>query len=160
MHVSYRKAKSSDVELLVNTRLKLLEEDSGSMSDSERQGLYQSNKKVMDVAMENGSFFAFLAFDGDTFVGSCCACLYSVLPGRKLPDGRNAYIQNMFVEVPYRRNGIGKRLARLCVKEALDRHYHRITLHATQKGKLLFDECGFQTTDTKQLIPMLYTQMK
>ncbi len=155
-NITYRKANTSDVELLVNTRLKLLEEDSGFMTDSERQSLYQSNKASMEAGMANGTFFSFLAFDNDVFVGTCSTCLYSVLPGRKLPDGKNAYIQNMFVVPPYRRNGIGKFLTSLCVNEAINLHYSRITLHATQKGKLLFDHCGFNTIDDKKLILMVH----
>lgn len=156
MIITYRKAIASDVELLVNTRLNLLEEDSGEMADNERQLLYQSNKEYMEAGIANGSFFAFLAFDGDAFAGSCSACLYSVLPGRKLPGGKNAYIQNMFVVPRYRRNGIGKTLVSMCVNEALKLGYNRITLHATQKGKLLFANCGFKTDDDKKLVLMVH----
>lgn len=156
MNITYRKAIASDVELLVNTRLNLLEEDSGVMTDNERQLLYQSNRNYMEAGISHGSFFAFLAFDGDVFVGTCSACLYSVLPGRKLPKGKNAYIQNMFVSPQYRRNGIGSTLASMCVNEAIKLHYNRITLHATQKGKLLFAHCGFKTSDDKKLVLMIH----
>lgn len=158
MNITYRKAIASDVELLVNTRINLLEEDSGAMTDNVRQLLYQSNKNYMEDGIANGSFFAFLAFDGDVFVGSCSVCLYSVLPGRKLPNGKNAYIQNMFVTPLYRRNGIGKTLASMCVNEAIKQQHNRITLHATQKGQLLFEHCGFKITDNEKLIMMVHEQ--
>lgn len=156
MNITYRKACASDVELLVNTRLNLLEEDSGEMTDQERQLLYLSNKSYMETGISNGSFYAFLAFDGDAPVGSCSVCLYSVLPGRKLPNGRNAYIQNMFVTPLYRRNGVGKILTSMCIKEAMERSYSRISLHATQKGKLLFQQCGFKMEDNEKLVLMVH----
>lgn len=156
MNITYRKATVLDVELLVNSRLNLLEEDSGSMTDSERQLLYQSNKDYMVAGISNGSFVAFLAFDNDIFVGTCAVCLYSVLPGRKLPNGKNAYIQNMFVAPMYRRNGIGKALTSLCVNEAKNLHHNRITLHATQKGQKLFEICGFKAADNEKLVQMIH----
>ncbi len=156
MNIIYRKATEADVELLVNTRLTLLEEDSGEMTDHERLSLYQGNKNCMEAGLSNGSFFAFLAFDGDTFVGACSTCLYSVLPGRKLPNGKNAYIQNMLVTPAYRRNGIGRALVSMCINEAITMDYTRITLHATQKGKLLFEHCGFRMADNQKLVMMVY----
>ncbi len=156
MNITYRKANASDVELLVKTRLDLLEEDSGVMTDQERELLYQSNKNHMETGLSNGSYFAFLAFDGNTFVGTCSVCLYSVLPGRKLPTGGNAYIQNMYVLPSYRRNGIGKALTSKCINEAQRLHHSRITLHATQKGQLLFAHCGFKVADSNKLILMVH----
>lgn len=158
MNITYRKADASDVEQLVITRLNLLEEDSGAMTDQERQLLYQSNKNYMEAGISNGSFFAYLAFDSAVLVGSCSACLYSVLPGRKLPNGKNAYIQNMFVTPLYRRNGIGKILVSMCVNEAIELGHSRITLHATQKGKLLFSQCGFKMVEDEKLIQMVYVE--
>lgn len=156
MNITYRKAGASDIELLVNTRLNLMEEDSGVMTDQERQLLYQSNKNYMEIGISNGSFFAFLAFDNDVLVGSCSVCLYCVLPGRKLPNGKNAYVQNMYVTPSYRRNGIGKILISMCVNEAIEHGHDRITLHATQKGKLLFQQSGFKMEDNEKLTLMVY----
>ena len=156
MDITYRKAGLPDVELLVAARLSLLEEDSGAMTDNERQALYQGNKDHMQGGMANGSFFAFMAFEGDVLVGTCSACLYAVLPGRKLPNGKNAYIQNVFVDPRYRRNGIGKKLVSMCVDEAMSMNYNRITLHATGKGQLLFADCGFKPADNEKLVLMVY----
>ena len=157
MSITYRRAVLSDVELLVTARLNLLEEDSGAMEEYERQMLYQSNKEHMQSGMANGNFFAFLAFDCDVLAGTCSTCLYAVLPGRKLPNGRNAYIQNMYVDPRYRRKGIGKKLVSLCVDEAVSMNYNRITLHATGQGQMLFADCGFKTADNEKLVLMVHT---
>ncbi len=156
MNITYRKAFISDAEVLANTRLKLLEEDSGDMTDNERIWLYQNNKNYILDGISKGSYFAFLAFDGETFVGTCSVCLYSVLPGRKLPNGKNAYLQNMFVTPQYRRRGIGRSLVYLCINEALKLNHDRITLHATQNGQQLFLNCGFKTPDKEKLLQMVY----
>ncbi len=85
MNIIYRKTIAVDVELLINTRLRLLEEDSATMTDYERDILYQSKKNHTEA----GTLMVLL-------------------------------------------------------------------LHATLKGKQLFEHCGFQITDDRGLIYMVY----
>lgn len=158
MNIIYRRATPVDVDLLTNTRLNLLREDSGPMTESESNMLYQSNKEHMVVGMDNSSFFSYLAFDDDIFIGTCSVCLYSVLPGRKLPNGKHAYIQNTYVVPAYRGKGIAKRLVSMAVNEALSMGYKNISLHATEMGRLLFNQCGFKETGNINLTLMEYHQ--
>ena len=155
MNLTYRKATVNDVELLVNTRVSLIDEDSG-LNENEKKDLYDSNKEYMQTAMKQEIFIAFLAFDGDVFVGTASACLYAVLPGKKLPKGRNAYIQNVYVVPSYRRHGIGKKIISMLIDEVKRRDYTRITLHATKMGRDLFRNCGFQNSENLGLTEMVY----
>ena len=154
MNITYRRAEPSDIEKLIEVRLQLIDEDSG-LTLEEKEALYASIKEYMDSAMSSDTFFAYLAFDGDTFVGTCSMNLYCVLPGKKLPNGKNAYLQNMHVAPLYRRKGIALKLAGLVMDEAKQRGHTRIVLHATESGKLLFEKCGF-TSDIKTLSHMVY----
>lgn len=156
--MTYRSATTDDIETLVSTRVKLIDEDSG-LDDVEKKNIYDCNKEYMQNAMPAGQYFAFLAYDSDVFVGTCSACLYSVLPGKKLPKGKNAYIQNVYVSPLYRRRGVGKVLVKMTVNEALARGHARITLSATQMGAALFKECGFQFTEDTGLTEMVYTAL-
>ena len=150
MNIIYRKAEFQDIELLTETRLNLLKEDSGPITENEKILLYQSNKEYMKNGMLHNSFFAFLAFDlsdsfsENIFVGTCSACLYAVLPGRKLPNGKHAYIQNTYVKPDYRGKGIAKKLVSFVIAEAMSMGYKDISLHATKMGQLLFKSCGFK----------------
>ena len=156
MNITYRKATLNDVELLVNTRVALIDEDSG-LNENEKKSLYESNKSYMQDAMKRETFISFLAFDGDIFAGTASACLYAVLPGKKLPKGKNAYIQNVYVLPEYRRHGIGKQIISKLIDEVQQKGYTRISLHATQMGKSLFTDCGFQSTENLGLTEMAYT---
>ena len=156
MNITYRKATLNDIELLANTRVKLIDEDSG-LNENEKKNLYESNKAYMQDAMKKEIFISFLAFDDDVFVGTGSACLYAVLPGKKLPKGKNAYIQNVYVLPPYRRNGIGKNIITMLIDEVKQRGYTRITLHATKIGSIVFNNCGFQSAENIGLTEMVYT---
>ena len=156
MNIKYRAANINDLELIVNTRVALIDEDSG-LNENEKKNLYESNKAYIQDSMKKETFISFLAFDGDIFVGTASACLYAVLPGKKLPKGRNAYIQNVYVLPSYRRHGIGKNLVLMLVNKAKEKGYTRINLHATKMGMELFNDCGFQSTENLGLSEMVYT---
>jgi Acetyltransferases len=158
MSIAYRKALIYDAELIVNARLLLLTEDSGFIRDEERIQLYENNLSHIQSNITNNTFISYLAFDGDSFVGTCSACLYSVLPGRKLPNGKHAYIQNVYVSPSYRGNGIAKKLVKLIISEVKQNGYNDISLHATDMGKLLFEKCGFTSENKVQLTSMKYQE--
>lgn len=155
MEIEYRFASISDIELLLQARIALIEEDSGQFSEQEKEVFRENCRKVLEKGFKDKSFISVLAFCGDELVGTASVSLYHVLPGRKLPQGGNAYLQNVYVVPGYRRLGIGKKIVEMAVNESRKLGYNRITLHATSKGKLLFEKCGF-TREEVSLQYMVY----
>lgn len=143
MEITYRFATISDIELLLQTRIALIEEDSGPFSQQEKEAFYKSCREALENGFKAESFFSVLAFCDDKFIGTASVCLYNVLPGRKLSQSGNAYIQNVYVVPEFRRLGVGKKVIEMAVNKSRELGYNRITLHATTKGKLLFEKCGF-----------------
>ena len=156
MNIVYRQAERDDIELIATMRVLLIYEDSG-LNTGEKDALFQNNIVYIKDAMTNESYFAFLAYCGEKCVGTSSACLYSVLPGKKLPKGKQAYIQNVYVLPEYRRMGIGRELIQLTVHTAIKRGHTRITLSATEKGSELFKKCGFVHIPNVGLTDMEYT---
>jgi len=140
--IIYRFTTEQDAEILASARISLLNEDSGIARDA-LDTLFVSTRDYMRQSLQNGSFFAFAAFEGDELIATAGATLYEVLPGIKLPNGKIAYIQNVYVAPEHRRVGVGRELIRLCVDESQARGYTRITLSATESGAELFKTCGF-----------------
>ena len=156
MSIVYRKAKPKDISILVKVRIKIIEEDSGKLSSQEKEELTKGIKEYLTKAMKAGTFFAYMAFDKTKFAGTCSMNLYSVLPGKKLPSGKRAYLQNMYVEPLYRGKGIAKKLVMLTTDEARKMGHSRIELHASSAGKPLFEKCGFKK-DIRSLSYMVNT---
>lgn len=154
MNITYRSAKYSDLKMLAGVRVSLIDEDSG-LNDDEKKSLYKSVLDYMTDACYRAAFISFVAFDGKAFVGTASACLYSVLPGKKLPSGKNAYIQNVYVDPQYRRQGIGKKLVSMITDTVRKQGYSRITLHATKAGEELFKSCGFISVENLGLTEMV-----
>ena len=155
MNILYREATQNDIELIATIRVSLINEDSG-LTDGEKSTLYRNNFIYLQNAMKSGLYFAFLAYYGEKCVGTSSACLYSVLPGKKLPKGKQAYIQNVYVFPEYRRKGVGMELIRLTVCKAIKMGHSRITLSATEKGSALFKKCGFVKVPDVGLTDMEY----
>jgi predicted GNAT family acetyltransferase len=55
----------------------------------------------------------------------------------------NAHIQNVYVKPTFRRRGIGQAMIEALINELQKMNINRLSLHATDKGKLLFQKCGF-----------------
>ena len=148
MQIEYRVATSQSIKDILDIRVRLVEEDSGLFSPEEKQRFRMANEETLVHNFAIDSELAILAYHEQEPIGACCASLYLVLPGRKLPNGKNAYIQNVYIAPAYRRKGIGKQLLKMVLQELDARGYGRITLHATDMGKNLFVSCGFVEEDT------------
>lgn len=157
MPITYRRATIDDAPLIVDLRIRSIDEDSG-LTEPEKESLRASNMAYIANAMPKDAFVSFLAYDGDRPVGTASACLHSVMPGKKLPLGQDAYIQNVYVSPGHRRRGVGKALIGLLLEEIGRRGDMRITLHATKMGQALFRECGFDTTENLGLTEMAYAK--
>lgn len=155
MQIKIRKASLLDAQLIARERVELLNEGSGPLSDEEKDALFISNRAYISRGLANSTLITFLAFDGEKFVGTCSATLYSVMPGKKLPDGKEAYVQNMYIVPDYRRKGLGRALLSAVVEDAAKLGHTRISLYATEMGKALFSSFGF-TEENVALTRMVY----
>ena len=153
--IQYKIATFDDAETLANARISLLDEDSG-LSGEARDALHAKTLTYMRDATRAGTWLAFLAFEDGELVGTAGATLYETLPGIKLPNGKNAYIQNVYVAPQHRRGGVGRELIRCTVAESQARGFTRITLSATEKGAALFRTCGFEFAPHVGLLEMEY----
>lgn len=143
MQIIYIKATPDQLDLLVETRIEVLRaanklDDSADMSEVERQ-----SRDYYIKALSDGFHTAYLAFDGDAFVGAGGVSYYQVMPTYHNPSGWKAYIMNMYVRPAYRREGIATRILDLLVKDARGRGIDCITLEATDAGRPLYGKYGF-----------------
>ena len=141
----YRKATDNDIENLVKFRSICLQEINDICSEDERQKVEIANQIYFQSAFADDSFVAWFAVDDGNIVGTSGLSFYLVPPNAKCPDGKVAYIMNMFT-LPARRQGIGAELFQRIVKEAIERGYKKITLNATGMGRLLYEKHGFKNS--------------
>ena len=143
----FRKATADDLELLSRTRVEFIAVNHGDLSDAEKTNLYEANKIFFGETLRDGSFVAFLAFDGEKLAATSGVNFFVTPPHRKSLSGKTAYISNMYTKPEYRRMGIATRLFDMVAEEAKARGCGKMTLYATEMGRPIYEKYGFFAPD-------------
>lgn len=151
--VTYRRATSKDLELLVDTRLTVLRAANGLDADADLGEVAAETREYYQQSLDTGAHVAYLAFDGDRFVGAGGVSFYRVMPTCHNPTGRKAYIMNMYTAPDHRRRGIALHMLDLLVHEAKQRAIPFISLEATAAGRPLYEKYGFCAQADEMWLP-------
>lgn len=139
----YKKATLENIEELVQTRIivlraanKLAEDVDMSMVEHESYAYYKR-------ALETGEHIAYLVYDNDKWIGAGGVSFYQVMPTYHNPNGKKAYIMNMYTTPEYRRQGIAIHTLDLLIKAVKEQGVSQIALEATDMGRPLYEKYGF-----------------
>jgi len=141
--IKYRKATINDINELARLRSDFLMEANDVSSETERSKVETAIKQYLKTALSDDRFVAWIALESDNIIATSGLSFSTVPPSFKCLNGKVAYVMNMFTLSDYRNQGIGTELLKLIVDEAKNRGYTRITLHATDMGKTLYEKYGF-----------------
>lgn len=149
MEITYHRASAEDRELLTATRITVLRAANNLPEDTDMAEVERQSRDYYTDALADGSHTAFLAFDGDRFVGAGGISYYRVMPTYHNPTGRKAYIMNMYTAPAYRRRGIAAGMLDLLVADAAGKGVSCISLEATDMGRPLYEKYGFVSSGTE-----------
>ena len=144
MDLIYRKAGTEDIDLLVETRIEVLRAANRLSDDTDMKQVEEQSRLYYQKALRNGTHTAVLVFDGDRFAGAGGVSYYRVMPTYHNPEGRKAYIMNMYTRPEYRRQGVAYRTLEMLVEDARGRGISDISLEATAMGRPLYEKYGFR----------------
>jgi GNAT superfamily N-acetyltransferase len=71
------------------------------------------------------------------------------------PDGSRrglVYIHSVYTEPAYRRQGLARRILTAIIDYCRDNGWPRLSLHASELGRGLYEELGFHTTNEMRLV--------
>jgi GNAT superfamily N-acetyltransferase len=100
----------------------------------------------------DGRMQAWIVGDGDRAVASGAILYTDWLPR---PDGRQsvlAYVHSVYTEPAYRRIGLARRILVAMMAECRARGLPRLTLHASDQGRGLYEQLGFMPTNELRLM--------
>jgi len=89
----------------------------------------------------------YLAIEDDKVVGGCAVAVQRMLPSSRNPGGTQAYLHNMYVEEEYRGRGVATALLDHIFSVCRMRGIRRVTLHATDMGRPIYERMGFEMSD-------------
>ena len=153
MIITYRTAIPSDAPALAHMRTAFLVEardlSSGEANQAEMEAILLD---YFRASLADDSFAAWLAFDGDELIATSGLSFSQVPPTFSNKSGKAAYIMNMYTLPAYRMRGIARALLEKTVDEARRCGYSKITLHATDMGRPLYEKFGFEDSQGSMVL--------
>ncbi|MCL2388495.1 MAG: GNAT family N-acetyltransferase [Defluviitaleaceae bacterium] len=150
MSIIFRKATISDAENLAKTRSLFLLEvadecpPAKGIEKAAISKLEAANKAYFEQNLPNNNFIAWIALENDKIVATSGMSFSIVPPNYENPDGKVAYIMNMFTLPTHRKQGLAAELFKRITEEAKHQGYIKITLNATEAGRRVYEKYGFK----------------
>jgi GNAT superfamily N-acetyltransferase len=153
--VQIRLATVEDAEVLAHHRGAMLH-DMGVLPEGVAEQLQAASVGFFREALAGDHWFGWVASLGDAKVGGAVMHLTTMPPrngpgGVFIPSRPQGLIMNVFVEEAHRRAGIAALLMDTMLNFARSKGAASVTLHASQKGKPLYEKLGFTPTHELRL---------
>lgn len=139
----FRKAALSDLDMLVPLRLEVLRTVNGLSPSEPLPEIERATRAYFEAQLGGETHTTMLALLDGAPIGCGSACYFSVMPTYCNPDGRKAYLMNLYVRPAYRRKGIARRLLHALIADSRAHGIDFITLEATAMGRPLYERSGF-----------------
>ena len=93
--------------------------------------------------MLSGNHIACFAYIGQEIIGCGGICLYKEMPSPDNPSGQCAYLMNIYTKPELRGHGIGQKIVKWLIGQAIQRNISKIYLETSEAGKNLYNKIGF-----------------
>lgn len=145
--INYRRAMINDIGTLTAMRIDMLCEDT-EYSEDFIMKLRGNTIKYMEEGFADNSYIAWVAEISGSIVAMGGLTIFALPPNDWCINGKSAYLGNMYTLPEYRKKGIASKLLHTIVEEAKSADIERILLHATDMGRSLYVNYGFEASDT------------
>lgn len=143
--MNIRPLRTSDLELICRHREEMFR-DAGK-GDDVLVPMTEHFRPWLKPRLEDGSYFGFVVAEGAATIASIGLMLIDWPPHPLHPaQDKRGYVLNVFVEPTHRGRGLARELMRLADAEFARRGVGYAVLHATDKGKPLYQGLGWSGT--------------
>jgi len=150
LNIAIRDASANDIPEIVRQRRGMFE-DMNYKDSTSLDAMMLATSNYLAQAMIEGSFRAWLAFDGEHVVGGG-AVVISAWPAHPCDMGNlRAEILNVYTYPAYRRCGIARKIMHTMIDWCKREGFARVTLHTSDEGRHLYESMGFVPTNEMRL---------
>jgi len=143
VEIEYRRANIGDIEVLVELRIRFLNESVNHPEDEETDSLKKALREYFSRAIPSYGFIGWLAEYNNRVLGTGGMVVWQ-LPGRYgFESGKLGYICNMYTIPGARRRGIATRLLAELIKEAKSLGLGYLHLRAHKDAIGVYRKAGF-----------------
>lgn len=150
--INFRRANADDVEILVDYRVRCLNEVYNHAEDGATQIIRKELREYFSEAIPSNDFIAWLAEYKGEIIATSGMVVWRI-PARYggLESGKLGYILNLYSVPEVRRRGICTRLLTELIKEAKSLGLRYLHLHASEEGINIYRKKGFVEPNQKEL---------
>jgi GNAT superfamily N-acetyltransferase len=151
MSVRIRLATVADAETIVRHRERMFA-DMGDGSEQTRAAMVAAARPFIRAGLADGSYRAWLAeLDGRVVAGGGVA-IVGFQPTPLDPGPRRAWVLNVYTEPAFRRQGLARQIVEHIIAWCREQGFAAVMLHASDDGRPLYEELGFQPTNEMRLL--------
>lgn len=143
MKIEYKRLTEKELSTFIDMRINQLREEGAR----EEIDLVPALKEYYIRHIADGTFVAWLAFDGETIIGTSGMSFVEKPPYFGCPSGKLGLLSSMFTNPNYRRKGIAKELLSRVVNDAREYGCGTIQITASDMGVKLYTNFGFVHND-------------
>jgi GNAT superfamily N-acetyltransferase len=125
------------------------------MKDVDAQGaaiIANASEDHLAALIEAREYFGFLAEHDGVVIGGGGVWLRPLLPRPgALQGSQEAYVLNVYTEPEHRRSGVARAIMLAIIDWSRERHVSRITLHASNEGRPLYESLGFEDSNEMRM---------
>jgi GNAT superfamily N-acetyltransferase len=151
-----RLAAVDDIPALVTHRRRMFEDMYAQKDVVRDRAAYDAMDTayadILHYEIPAGSTRAWVIADGGTIAASGALKFADWLPR---PDGQRrglVYVHSVYTAPEYRRQGLARRILQAMITYCRENGWPRINLHASDMGRGLYEELGFQPTNELRLV--------
>ena len=140
-----------DLDLLVDHRLLMWKEIHPDMTERVEQSR-ELTRKWIGSKISEGSLTSLIVKNSEgRVVGSGCILVKEDQPRPGSSQMRYPYLLSMYTLPEYRKIGVASSIVKESIKWSRDNGFDRISLHASNQGKSVYEKFGFQQTNEMRL---------
>ena len=143
MKITIRQVSACEIPVLMQWRMEVLHDVFDIPEHELMDSLYKENERYYKATIKRGLHVACFALVNHKIAGCGGMCLYHEMPSPDNPNGKCAYLMNIYTRPAYRGCGIGKKVVEWLICEAQKRNIAKIYLEASEAGRPLYEKLGF-----------------
>ncbi len=149
--VRLRRVEPEDLETVLRHRREMFREMGGKYEQALQQ-FEAASRQYFEKALEDGSYYGlFVEIEGQIAAGG--GVVVADWPGSPMNfEPRRAWLLNIFVEPAHRRKGLARMVAEALIDWCRQNGFRTVALHASEYGRSLYENLGFQPTNEMRLI--------
>lgn len=144
--LAVRRAGPDDIPTIVALRVALLRDLEGLAPGADLAATGETIRCYLERKMPTESYVAWLAECDATIVAATSLVVLEKMPSLHNPTGLEGYLMSVYTLPAYRRLGAAEALVRTAISYARERGINRLSLHASDQGRPLYERLGFSPT--------------